>query len=106
MDSITTNEIARKLLSSSGEALDSEQRVVLARLIHEPADWGVPGLMCRWPCDPGARFRRRFSPQQNRWLFEVDGRWLGLCAAQPRWLCRRWPETGGDGFEYAGVGAC
>ncbi|MEE4455220.1 ATP-binding cassette domain-containing protein [Novosphingobium resinovorum] len=37
---------------------------------------------------------------------KVDGTRARVSAAWPRWLCRRWPKTGGDGFEHAGVGAC
>lgn len=48
---------------------------------------------------------RRFSPRQDQWVFEVEGRGLGVSAALPRWLCGRRPEVGGDGSEHAGIRA-
>ena len=46
-----------------------------------------------------------FPRSRSDGLFEVDGRGLGLSSALPHWLCRCWPENGGDGFEHAGVRA-
>lgn len=47
-----------------------------------------------------------FHRVRSNGLVEVDGTRARVSAAWPRWLCRRWPKTGGDGFEHAGVGAC